>query len=259
MSEFYQKINKRFKWNNLWNYFKSAFKDIFHVVLGILIAVQVNNWNEERKDRIGEQNYLHWLKVDLLKDQKNLLFSRDLCDIRMEQIDLLTQVLEHPDSIISEPNWFIESIEKVTWKSYLPISTVVYDELQNTGTMSLITSKTLREQLANYHDMATHWERILKSLEYSNEFGNDTAGLLNKEILAQIENSESLYMTHAPDPLNFNLSDQEVQTIVNSLNQSNAKKWLPQINHYHVLSKKVVNLLISKNEELLKTIDDNLD
>ena len=36
------------------------------VVLGILIALQINNWNGERKDRGMETNYLKNLKKELI-------------------------------------------------------------------------------------------------------------------------------------------------------------------------------------------------
>ena len=42
------------------------------VMIGILLALQVNNWNEDRKDRILETKYLNSLKLDLQVDLVNL-------------------------------------------------------------------------------------------------------------------------------------------------------------------------------------------
>jgi hypothetical protein len=39
-------------------YFIYAIGEIFLVMVGILLALQVNNWNEKRKDRRLEQKYL---------------------------------------------------------------------------------------------------------------------------------------------------------------------------------------------------------
>ncbi len=49
-------------------YFKYAIGEILLVVLGILIALQINNWNEERKQRQKEVIYLTELKKGLESD-----------------------------------------------------------------------------------------------------------------------------------------------------------------------------------------------
>lgn len=49
-------------------YLAYAIGEIILVVLGILIALQVNNWNEERKDQNRKQRYLQSLVVDLEND-----------------------------------------------------------------------------------------------------------------------------------------------------------------------------------------------
>ena len=241
-------------------YLKYAIGEIILVVIGILIALQVNNWNEKRKDRLLEENYLQWLKADLQKNQKQLIFSKGLCDIRLNQIDLITKAIENPDDSIINPNELVESIEKVTWKSYLPLSKIVYSELQNTGRLVLIDSKNLREELANYYAEAEHWEMVLKSIEYQGEFSKETAGLLNKDILKQIEISEPNEMEKAKNYSINNIDELKAKTIITRLaNNSNATKWLPQINHYHVLSKEVIELLISKNHQLLDIVEHNLN
>jgi len=40
--------------NNTGKYLKYAIGEIILVVIGILIALQINNWNEQRKDQIKE-------------------------------------------------------------------------------------------------------------------------------------------------------------------------------------------------------------
>jgi Tfp pilus assembly protein PilE len=64
-------------------YFKYAIGEIVLVVIGILIALQINNWNESRKSKTIEHTYLENIKADLnlninsletfITDKKNLL------------------------------------------------------------------------------------------------------------------------------------------------------------------------------------------
>ena len=43
--------------NKFGKYFKYAIGEIILVVIGILIALQINNWNENRKNKIAEADY----------------------------------------------------------------------------------------------------------------------------------------------------------------------------------------------------------
>ena len=55
--------------NKMGKYFKYAIGEIILVVIGILIALQVNNWNQSNQQKVIEQTYLKNLLNDL-KDQK---------------------------------------------------------------------------------------------------------------------------------------------------------------------------------------------
>ncbi len=50
-------------------YFTYAIGEIILVVIGILIALQINNWNENRKDDIFENEILTQLRANLIKDK----------------------------------------------------------------------------------------------------------------------------------------------------------------------------------------------
>ena len=50
-------------------YLKYAFGEIILVVIGILIALQINNWNESRKQSTLEKEFLTSIKNDLKQDK----------------------------------------------------------------------------------------------------------------------------------------------------------------------------------------------
>ena len=69
MISFLRKLRK----NNINSkYLKYALGEIVLVVLGILIALSINNWNEQRKIRIAEQSILKNLRTELILNIKNL-------------------------------------------------------------------------------------------------------------------------------------------------------------------------------------------
>src|SRR5210317_788759 len=58
--------------NQTGKYLKYAVGEIVLVVIGILIALQLNNWNELRKERTVELSILNELLSDLHSDLKSL-------------------------------------------------------------------------------------------------------------------------------------------------------------------------------------------
>jgi hypothetical protein len=66
MIKFFRKIRQRLlAEGNLKRYLIYAIGEILLVVIGILIALQINTWNEWRKDRIKEENILHDLAKNI--------------------------------------------------------------------------------------------------------------------------------------------------------------------------------------------------
>ena len=53
-------------------YFKYAIGEIILVVIGILIALQINNWNQNRLDSNQEQQILLQLKSEFQENLKEL-------------------------------------------------------------------------------------------------------------------------------------------------------------------------------------------
>jgi len=70
MIKFFRKIRQRLVTENKFSkYFLYAIGEILLVVIGILIALQLNNLNEDRKIEVTRQGYYHQLLEDLNKDK----------------------------------------------------------------------------------------------------------------------------------------------------------------------------------------------
>jgi hypothetical protein len=90
MIKFFRKIRQKLiKENKVGNYLKYAIGEILLVVIGILIALQINNANEAHKAKQSEQVVLKNLVQDLRAD--SLAFSDNLATLT--QINNLHQVL----------------------------------------------------------------------------------------------------------------------------------------------------------------------
>ena len=73
MIKFFQKTRYNLmKQNKTGKYFKYAIGEIVLVVIGILIALQINNWNEQRKEKMNERDLYGRIILDLQVDEKKI-------------------------------------------------------------------------------------------------------------------------------------------------------------------------------------------
>ncbi len=73
MIKFFSKIRySLIKQNKSGKYFKYAIGEIILVVIGVLIALSINNWNENRKNSIKEIQFLEGFKNDLMANKTEL-------------------------------------------------------------------------------------------------------------------------------------------------------------------------------------------
>ncbi len=70
MIKFFRKIRQKLLTENKFSkYLIYAIGEIILVVIGILIALQINNWNEDRKERKQEIEFITSVKKDLTQDK----------------------------------------------------------------------------------------------------------------------------------------------------------------------------------------------
>ena len=74
MIRFFRSIRKKLMdENKIGKYLKYAIGEIILVVLGILIALAINTWNENRKQVNVEQEFIEGIKSDLEQDKSYIL------------------------------------------------------------------------------------------------------------------------------------------------------------------------------------------
>ncbi len=83
--------------NKTGKYVKYATGEIVLVVFGILIALQINNWNEQKKTQTKVNSFLTSLKKDLSND---LLTINDIIKIQEERFKTMTRLI----SLGNNPN-----------------------------------------------------------------------------------------------------------------------------------------------------------
>jgi type II secretory pathway pseudopilin PulG len=161
-------------------YLKYALGEIVLVVIGILVALQLNNWNTEMDNREKEQLYLNNLKLDL----QNQILEID------EQIESEQRFMSHGKEILDAFNedstFFFDAAlleaanglqDRRTFKTINP----TYSELINTGEMKLIREEAIKRQLVTYYQDIERTKEVIK-LNNSYFVDSETAPKLRRLI-----------------------------------------------------------------------------
>ncbi|WP_411895908.1 DUF6090 family protein [Winogradskyella sp. A2] len=126
-------------------YFKYAIGEIILVVIGILIALQINNANEDRKSRRQEIKYLKNLQIDIQAELKNndtiITFRANKAKVAARLIDF--KKLETAKDIF-ELEGAIQTV--FWWTTFIPTNNT-YKELLSSGNLNYLKNDSIKNYL----------------------------------------------------------------------------------------------------------------
>lgn len=158
--------------NKTSRYLKYALGEIILVVIGILIALQINNWSEAQKLSIKESIYLKSLKADF--EQSNIALMRVIKKTARisNTVDTLITVIKKNGNELTSVQ-----IDSLTGGSsgftvFMPSEGVINDII-GSGKLDMINNNELRKKIASWEadlKMIREYENIgkEKSSDYSN-------------------------------------------------------------------------------------------
>jgi len=134
-------------------YLKYAIGEIILVVIGILIAISINNWNEYQKDRKIESIYLSGLKKELISDTTSI--SQYIIKPYEEKMNILKKAKDfyRGSSEVKDTAVMVDNIGKFNggWSFNWTLNTNVYKELESTGNLRKIRDSKFRQELSKYY------------------------------------------------------------------------------------------------------------
>lgn len=220
---------------NLTGYFWYAIGEIALVVLGILIALQINNWNEDRKNKTQERQIL----TELLQD-----ISKDKADLNSQ--------LKRYDQIISQVDYYLSSSDENRLKSQLNdlfggisfnLNTATFETLKGIGLHTLKNSE-LRRTISHYYSKCQWY--IDMSNEQHNNFSLIYQEPFKNEHIRVIYNEEDKPIYTPKDWGDLTSSD-ELEHFLGY------KKYSLRFHHYFY------SLMIKHAEETIASIQQYLD
>jgi hypothetical protein len=162
MIKFFRKIRQNLLIENrLGKYSLYAIGEILLVVIGILIALQINNQNDLRKDRNKEIHYLKNIKTDL---NINLLEMDRYLEIRTENIEAAKRIIEHFEGkpITDFTAFNADGIKIYNWQKFYQNNNT-FQELVNSGNLALLSNDSIKKKLL---DIESRYKKMKSEEEH---------------------------------------------------------------------------------------------
>ena len=182
MINFFRKIRRKLADDNKpLKYMRYAIGEIVLVVIGILIALPINNWNVRKQESQLESEYLRNLIDDLSKDTTYFIET----DVRFDSMvnlgenaiqSMYSKVpLKSKMDILSD--YWNRSAGMLSYVLY----TATYKDLESSGSLRIIKNSVLRNQIISHYKAYEESTKLYEiDLDYAQSF------------IAKLDNSSSL-------------------------------------------------------------------
>ena len=131
-------------------YMRFAFGEILLVVVGILIALSIDNWNEERKEGIIEIQFLKSIKNDLISD--TIYFNRRIKESE-ELINSHYQYIHNAYEEQKDSKEFKELIDLLSFNAEnFASQNSTFIEILNSGQLPIFKNSQLKEDFISLYN-----------------------------------------------------------------------------------------------------------
>ena len=161
MIKFFRKIRQNLLMENeTGKYFKYAIGEIVLVVIGIIIALSINNWNNKRVENIQEQNYycllLQEVNQDLNQIDELLIADKE----RLTESNHFIRLLQQKSTIKREVGEKHMLIIKNITNIFRPNS-AVFEDIKFSGSLKIMKNIHFKKALNQYFKKVNQFGDII--------------------------------------------------------------------------------------------------
>ncbi|WP_165780090.1 DUF6090 family protein [Hanstruepera neustonica] len=233
-------------------YLKYAIGEIVLVVIGILIALQINNWNENRKVKVREAQIYNELKNDLLQTksdiEETIAKHKKVIKVNQELIFAIHDKKPYSQTIY---NLFTESSDDF---QIIP-KTSAFENLKNMG-LNTLSNDSLRIAITNLFQLdLKRLENELEMKDTNFDFRKSLYPFQDKYLFADTTDTMHLGFKHTDTIMVYKL---KVKNYEQFLNDNDLLKTLQVILFTRSLKVNEEVKTIEKIDAVIKRINDEL-
>jgi type II secretory pathway pseudopilin PulG len=163
MIKFFRKIRQNMiKENKVSKYMLYAIGEIVLVVIGILIALSINNWNQSQKEKRIETQYLNNIVRDLNEQLSSIEVQMEYEQSYYEAASYLIEDY-NKDHVFTLDSIFYKRATVLIYRKTFVITDPTYTDLISSGNINIIKNQTYKNHLLNYYQELERIEKIIQN------------------------------------------------------------------------------------------------
>ena len=156
--------------NKTGKYFKYAIGEIVLVVIGILIALSINNWNENRLNQLDKKEILSKLQIEFQANKKLLQDYKMKNERTMNSFIALISLIGETKEVLSKQN-----LDSLFYESYqgneLAFTENAIKNIVQSGSLNLFKDEEITTLLNQWNSLSVIREKRINKLDsWSNDY-----------------------------------------------------------------------------------------
>lgn len=237
--------------NKTGKYFKYAIGEIVLVVIGILIALSINNWNEKRKLKAEEKELITNLSLSFERKLNELENKNAGRTKNINGINRLREIIANQDQSVTDTEMFGFLREMFIWYAVNEEFSII-DMLYSSGKINLISNDSLKAKLISWPDFMEEMleeQRVVQDLVVNKLNPLISKYISSANLADSFKQKTDTTIIESPFPNDFEglLKDRAFESLI-------AHKYL-------YLSANIgdTKILITEAKSILKTIEKELE
>lgn len=134
-----------------WSY---GIGELLIVIVGVLVALAVDQWNDQRRDRAEETEIVGRLITDLRADLERLSYGQTVISRKEASLHRVYSSLASPNERPKNPSAFLQDIVSGAGYGWSQARALrpTFSELVSSGKLALIHDTAIRTKVVEYYD-----------------------------------------------------------------------------------------------------------
>jgi hypothetical protein len=237
----------------------AVFVELFVVVVGLLLAFQIDRWWEQQRERLQEVDYVARLTIDVESDIPVIQLAIELAKLRKGMADVLMRVAETPTAANEHPMHFIAAVQQAAFTYSPNLTNHTFDDMRSTGNLRLLRDAEIKKALFSYYnfDQDQKQYRPLQFLSESRHF-ELAAGILSHDQARLVQDTLEIVQPGELDNIDRSLlkPDDIQATVQRFLDNEALIEWLPETRQLQLEQLLVNEDRLAKARNVLKLLRD---